>query len=60
MLIQGRVVISCGKNGLEAGVEGDHATYRLFREPGRWRCTCASWNGCSHVAAVELVTGRPP
>lgn len=45
-----------------AVVEGDNATYQVWRDPGdRIRCDCPSlkWR-CSHVIAVELVTGKAP
>jgi hypothetical protein len=51
LLVGGRVFIYCGEDGITARVQGDHGLYLLFREAGRWRCTCASWRRCAHVEA---------
>ena len=58
LLVMGRVTVCCGERGLEATVEGDSGAWHVYREPGRWRCTCPSWRPCSHVEAVARVTGR--
>ena len=57
-LTSGRVVVTCGEGEIAATVRGDTGTWRLFREPDRWRCTCPAWRRCSHLEAVERVT-RP-
>lgn len=58
LLVMGRVTVFCSERGTEATVEGDSGTWRVYRAPGRWRCTCPSRRPCSHVEAVERVTGR--
>jgi hypothetical protein len=41
-------------------VEGDSGTWRVIYRQGRWRCPCPAWvERCSHLAAAELVVGRP-
>jgi hypothetical protein len=57
LLVEGRVLIACGENGIVAVVRGDHGVYRLVREPDRWRCLCPARGTCAHVVAVGLVTG---
>ena len=57
LLLEGRVLVTCGEHGIEAVVQGDHGVYRLVREPDRWRCLCPARGVCAHVVAVELVAG---
>lgn len=57
LLLEGRVLVACGENGIEAVVAGGHDTYRLVRESGRWRCVCPARGICAHVVAVGIVTG---
>ena len=57
LLLAGRLLVFCGERGVAATVTGDSGTWRLFRESGRWRCTCPSRKRCSHVVAMERVTG---
>jgi hypothetical protein len=40
-------------------VKGDSGTWRVIYRRGRWRCPCPAWVRCSHLAAAELVVGRP-
>ena len=54
LLLERRVTIS---DAAVVTVRGDHDIYRLFREAGRWRCTCPARKKCSHIEAVERVTG---
>ena len=55
-LLAGSVEITCAEGAVEATVRGDTGTWRLFREPDRWRCSCPAWRRCSHLEAVEKVT----
>ena len=55
-LTSGCVAVTCADSTIGATVKGDTGTWRLFREPDRWRCTCPSWKRCSHLEAVERVT----
>jgi hypothetical protein len=57
LLIEGRVVVFCGENGIAARVQGDHDEYIVVRERDRWRCVCPSRGRCAHIEAVERVTG---
>jgi hypothetical protein len=39
---------------------GDHDTYSVTFEDGRWSCGChffATWGTCSHVMAMERILG---
>lgn len=56
LLVEGKVVVFCGEDGIAARVHGDHARYLLFREPDRWRHTRPSRGRCAHIEAVERVT----
>ena len=56
LLLAGDVTVFCSERGLAATVKGDTGTWRLFREPERWRCTCPSRKRCAHIEAVERVT----
>ncbi len=40
-------------------VEGDSGAWRVIYRQGRLRCPCPAWVRCSHLAAAELVVGRP-
>ena len=40
-----------------AKVRGDHGTYSLIHLNGRWWCNCPARKKCSHIEAVERVTG---
>lgn len=41
----------------EARVKGDHGTYHVVYRQGRWWCSCPARKKCSHIEAVERVTG---
>lgn len=61
LLVEGRVRLIGTPDGLEATVEGDHSEYvvRLTRRGPS--CDCPAYvRRCSHVRAVELVTGTRP
>jgi hypothetical protein len=58
LLLMGGVVVRCSERGIEAIVQGDTREWQLYRERGGWRCTCPSRRRCSHIEAVERVTGR--
>lgn len=34
--------------------------YDVAHDPGGWSCTCPARRGCSHVAALKLVTLATP
>jgi hypothetical protein len=58
LLVSTAVTITCGENGIEALVVGDHDSYELHLGPGGWRCPCpARVADCSHQRAVSAVTG---
>jgi hypothetical protein len=58
LLVSARLTVSCGEDGIEAQVVGDHAVYRLLLTESGWRCPCPSRvTNCAHVLAVEAVTG---
>jgi hypothetical protein len=62
LLAAGRVhvlAVSPGHSLVE--VVGDSGTWRLAYRRGRWVCPCPApaWRRCSHLAAVELIVGRP-
>ena len=41
-------------------VKGDSGSWRVIYRQGRWACPCPAWVArCSHLAAAELVVGRP-
>jgi len=53
-------VLEVADGRIVARVAGDHGEYDVTKTPGdRFRCSCPSlkWR-CSHVVALELVTGR--
>ena len=52
LLLEGRVTIPA----YSAVVRGDTDIHSVFREGGRWRCTCPARKRCSHIEAVERVT----
>lgn len=58
LLVMGRVTVRCASNSIEAVVEGDTGTWKLYREADRWPCTCPSRRPCSHLEAVERVAER--
>jgi hypothetical protein len=44
---------------VDADVEGFRSTYLVRLTDGVWSCSChGSGEGCSHIAAVQLVTGH--
>jgi hypothetical protein len=53
LLLERRVTIPA----YSAIVRGDHDVYAVKREGDRWRCTCPARKKCSHIEAVERVTG---
>lgn len=58
LLREGRVTLWADAAGLRAIVEGDHGTYAIAFPRSGPSCPCAAWSRrCSHVRAVELVTG---
>lgn len=61
LLTDGRVVVVLNANGkVLARVRGDSGDYQVTTTEDRpLQCTCPSFRRrCSHVLAVELVTGR--
>jgi hypothetical protein len=62
LLLAGRVrVLEVTPGHALVEVEGDSGTWRLAYRRGRWSCPCPApaWRRCSHLAAAELVVGRP-
>jgi hypothetical protein len=57
LLLAGALSVFCTGRRLAATVTGDTGTWHVVREPGRWRGTCLSRRRCSHIAAMERVTG---
>jgi uncharacterized Zn finger protein len=56
LLVDGRVrVLSVSEHRIDASVAGDHDRYRVRLTTHRRLCSCPSWRGCSHLAAVERV-----
>jgi hypothetical protein len=53
LLISGAVIIPAAI----ASVKGDHGTYAVVFREGRWKCNCPARKRCSHIEAVERVTG---
>jgi len=51
--------------GLRASFEGEHDTYELSYESGKWHCTCQffdKWGVCSHCMALQRILAEmlPP
>ena len=62
LLLAGRVqVLEVIPGRALVQVQGDSDCWRLAYRRGRWSCPCPApaWRRCSHVAAAELVVGRP-
>lgn len=63
-LLAGKVsiVLRLPDGRMRAVVDGDTGVHLLGydpRYPG-WRCLCPAYRRCSHVVAVERITGIPP
>ena len=46
--------------GFQLSFRGDHDTYTVTYEKGRWSCGChffSTWGTCSHVMAMERILG---
>ncbi|MBI4491985.1 MAG: hypothetical protein HY690_04250 [Chloroflexi bacterium] len=46
---------------LSVQFQGEHDTYTVTYQAGRWHCTCHSfpaWGICSHAMAIEKLMGR--
>lgn len=44
--------------GFSVDFRGDHDTYRVGYDEGRWRCSCdffSGWGLCSHTMAMEKI-----
>jgi hypothetical protein len=62
LLLAGRVrVLEVIPGRALVDVAGDSGTWRVSYRRGRWACPCPApaWRRCSHLAAAELVCGRP-
>jgi hypothetical protein len=57
LLRDGRVIITCDDDGINARATGDHDVYILRLLDRGWTCPCSARVTCSHVVAVEAVTG---
>jgi hypothetical protein len=55
LLVGGHIKVICTDGGIAATVVADHDTYRLVREPDRWRCLCPARGTCAHAVAITLV-----
>ena len=61
LLVEGRVRIGWTPDGLEAVVQGDSGEYVVHLNRRGPSCSCPAYlRRCSHVRAVELVTGTRP
>ena len=43
-----------------ASFRGEHDSYQVMYDRGRWKCSCEHFNGiqlCSHVMAIERILG---
>ena len=46
--------------GFQLSFRGDHDTYTVAYDDGRWSCGChffSTWGTCSHVMAMERILG---
>jgi hypothetical protein len=62
LLLAGRVrVLEVIPGRALVQVEGDTGRWTVAYRRGRWGCPCPApgWRRCSHLAAAELVVGRP-
>jgi hypothetical protein len=62
LLLAGRVrVLEVTPGRALVQVDGDTGRWTVAYRRGRWSCPCPTpaWRRCSHLAAAELVVGRP-
>jgi len=62
LLVAGRVrVLEVIPGRAIVQVDGDTGRWTVAYRRGRWACPCPApaWRRCSHLAAAELVVGRP-
>jgi hypothetical protein len=62
LLLAGRVrVVEVIPGRALVQVEGDTGRWTVVYRRGRWSCPCPAppWRRCSHLAAAELIVGRP-
>lgn len=58
-LLDGRLLVErVDDEAIVAICAGDSGVYELSRDAGGdWQCSCPALRRCSHLAALELVTG---
>jgi hypothetical protein len=60
LLLERKVFVRiCMPEHVVATVRGTTGLYDVDLSRGRWRCGCAAFHGCSHIAAVQAVTLPP-